>query len=75
MPSNLKLRDSDTGESIMDCVKVPEGFSFQISCSAATVREEPDGDGYVSCIVSPPDARRLMDHIQEHLRDLGANRA
>lgn len=57
MSDLLKLRDSDTGESKLDVVRVPEGFSFQMAYVT-----EPGG--YVSVIVSPEDALNLADFLR-----------
>jgi hypothetical protein len=45
----LKLMDADTGETSMDVVKVPEGYSFQIGL----------GEDFFSCIVKRESAGDL----------------
>ena len=55
----VKIEDSDTGESEMDVVAVPEGFSFQIA-----QRGELE---YVSVICSRDDAYKLVDFLMEEL--------
>jgi hypothetical protein len=58
----IKFKDSDTGESTMDVVRVPEGFSFQVSYIAG---EGPDMNDMVSVILSPEQANDLRDFILE----------
>ena len=53
--SVLKIKDSDTGESGLDIVSVPEGFSFQMF--------QHDMDDYISVIVSPSDAERIAQFL------------
>lgn len=55
MAKLLHLHDEDTGESRMDVVCVPEGFSFQLALN------EPTGDGidFCSIIVSHERAKTL----------------
>lgn len=52
----LKINDSDSGESGLDVVPVPEGFSFQMYLHAE--------EGYISVIVSPRDCARLIRYLQ-----------
>lgn len=53
----LHLTDSDTGESEMDVVPVPEGFSLQLGG-----RDEKDY-GYVSIILNPGQALNLAHFL------------
>jgi hypothetical protein len=59
----LRIKDSDTGESTLDVVAVPEGFSFQMHYLHA---EGPDQNDYLSVIVSPADAAELRDFLLEN---------
>lgn len=52
--SRIKFRDSDTGESTLYVVEVPEGYSIQI---------DQDFGDYLSCIISPEQARQLRDFL------------
>jgi hypothetical protein len=61
----IKFKDSDTGESGMDVVSVPEGFSLQLY---PTDGEMPTD--YISIILSKIDAFRLTQWmLQEHRLD------
>jgi hypothetical protein len=57
VPNVLHLHDSDTGESSMDVVSVPEGFSLQLFGQHE--------DDYRSIILSPESAHELADFIKE----------
>ena len=52
----LKIKDSDTGETGMDVVPVPEGFSFQVY--------DHNMQDYISVIVSPRDCAKLINYLQ-----------
>ena len=54
----FKLADAEGDPTRLDVVAVPEGFSFQMY----DLRE----DGYISVIVEPAEARRLMDFMRMH---------
>lgn len=54
----LHIKDSDTGESQLDVVPVPEGFSFQMHGHPDLVA----GD-YVSVIVNPAQAAKLIKYL------------
>lgn len=57
----LRIRDADTGESDLQVVPVPEGFSFQMALADTMPLE---GATMVSCIVSRADAARLVDFLR-----------
>lgn len=61
----LKIRDSDTGESSVDVVRVPEGFSLQMGYTDQSLN--PEGFDYISVIVSKDDAFKLVDFLMEEL--------
>lgn len=54
--SVLRLQDEDTGESKMDVVPVPEGFSFQLW--------QAGEDDYRSIILKPSTAENLARFLQ-----------
>lgn len=51
----LQIADSDDGQSKMDIVSIPEGFSFQV---------DSDACGYTSVIVNHFDAAEIVAFIQ-----------
>lgn len=51
----MRIEDSDTGESSMDVVPVPEGLSVQIGLKGQLE--------YLSVIVSPTDEERLFTFL------------
>src|SRR6266540_3460895 len=69
-PTLLKIRDSDTGESVLDVVRVDEGFSFQMGpVKGVETMEWPD---YISTIVSPEDAAKLAQFLATRERPAAA---
>lgn len=60
--SMLRIDDSDTGESFMDIVKIPEGFSFQMQMKIGAQPVE-----FVSVIVSGIDADRIVTFMLERM--------
>lgn len=57
----LRIRDADTGESDLQVVPIPEGFSFQVALGGMMPLE---GATMVSCVVSRVDARKLAAFLQ-----------
>jgi hypothetical protein len=60
--TELRLHDEDTDESLMDVVKVPEGFSIQMSMKHG----QPMPQDYISVIVRPENARALADFLMRN---------
>lgn len=63
----LKLIDSDTGESSMDVVRVPEGFSIQLGMRNGV----PMPEDYISVILNPEQVDELavfLTGTTKHMR-------
>jgi hypothetical protein len=73
-PDVLKVKDSDTGESHLHVVRVPEGFSLQMGWYSGATKPFD----YISVIVSPEDARRIVGFLaptlESDLREARAQR-
>jgi hypothetical protein len=71
--TRMTIVDSDDHTTSMDVVKVPEGFSLQMGYNRGVDR--PEGFTYISVIVSPEDARRMIsfmryhDHLETRVKD------
>lgn len=60
-PNLHRIIDCDDHATQLDVVVVPEGFSFQM----AERERDPDNDRpYLSVIVSPREAERLLEFLQ-----------
>jgi hypothetical protein len=71
---NVRFRDSDTGETTLDVVSVPEGLSLQIALvDGATVVVGEDGVDYASVILSKAQADELRSFIVNNNFSSGAS--
>lgn len=57
----IRFRDCDTGETTLDVVRVPEGFSLQLAYVADPRDVDPD---FLSIVLDDAAAARLADALR-----------